>query len=305
VSPGGSKVFVTGNSKGSGTNFDYATVAYDAATGAQLWVKRYNAPANKGDFAEAVDVSPNGSKLFVSGVSYGSTSGGDYATVAYDAFTGSRLWVSRYTTPGNGFDECRALRVSPDGSKVFATGDSKGSTSIDDYATVAYKASTGAALWVKRYNGPGNGDDGAHALAVSPDGSKVFITGPSEGSGSSYDYATIAYGASAGAKLWVRRYNGPANGGDGAQALGVSPDGSQLFITGSSGSPGSADYATVAYNASTGGQLWDTLYDGPASGNDSASSLVVGPGGSRVFVTGSSQGSTSGEDFATVAYSIN
>jgi PQQ-like domain len=358
VSPGGSKVFVTGDSRGSGSNFDYATVAYDATTGAQLWVSRYNAPANKGDFAEAVDVSPNGSKVFVSGVSYGSTSGGDYAMVAYDASTGARLWVSRYTTPGNGFDETRALRVSPDGSKVFATGDSAGSTSIDDYATVAYKASTGAQLWVKRYNGPGNGDDGAHALGLSPDGSKVFVTGPSEGSASSYDYATIAYGASAGAKLWVRRYNGPANGGDGAQALGVSPDGSKLFVTGgstgssgadyatvaygssagaklwvkrydgpggdddgahalgvspdgsevfvtgSSGSPGSADYATVAYSAASGTQLWATPYDGPGNAQDSASALVVGPGGSRVFVTGSSQGSTSGEDFATVAYSI-
>jgi len=357
VGPGGSKIFVTGDSRGSSSNFDYATVAYDANTGAQLWVKRYNAAANKGDFAETVDVGPHGSKVFVSGVSYGSTSGGDYATVAYDASTGARLWVRRYTTAGNGFDEARALRVSPAGSKVFVTGDSAGSTSIDDYATLAYKASTGTQLWVKRYNGPGNGDDGAHALGVSPDGSKVFVTGPSEGSASSYDYATVAYGASAGAQLWVKRYNGPANGGDGAQALGVSPDGSnvfvtggsagssgadyatvaygssagaklwvkryngpgsdddsahalgvspdgsEVFVTGSSGSPGAADYATVAYSASSGTQLWATPYNGSGDGQDSASALAVGPGGSNVFVTGSSQGSSSGEDFATVAYS--
>jgi hypothetical protein len=84
----------------------------------------------------------------------------------------------------------------------------------------------------------------------------------------------------------------------------VSPDGSEVFVTGSSGSPGSADYATVAYSAASGTQLWATPYDGPGNAQDSASALVVGPGGSRVFVTGSSQGSTSGEDFATVAYSI-
>jgi hypothetical protein len=356
VSPDGSSVFVTGYSKGPTSDFDYATVAYDTSTAARLWVKRYNAPANKRDFAEVVGVSPGGSKVFVSGVSYGSTSGGDYATVAYNASTGAKLWVNRYNGPANGFDEVRALRVSPDASKVFVTGDSGGSTSIDDYATVAYKASTGAALWVKRYNGPRNGDDGAHALGVSRDGSKVFVTGPSEGSTSGYDYATVAYDASTGARLWLRRYNGPGNGGDGAQALGVSPDGSSVFVTGastgstsgadyatvaysastgatlwvkryngpaddqdgahalgvsrdgskvfvsgSSGAAGAADYATVAYDASTGAKLWDELYNGPGNGNDSVSALAVG--GWRVFVTGSSQGSTSGEDYATVAYS--
>ena len=38
---------------------------------------------------------------------------------------------------------------------VFVTGVSNGgSTSSDDYATIAYDASTGARLWVNRYNGP-------------------------------------------------------------------------------------------------------------------------------------------------------
>ena len=61
---------------------------------------------------------------------------------------------------------------------------------------------------MKRYNGPGNGDDVAYALGVSPDGSKVFVTGRSTGS-TSADYATVAYDASSGTQLWVKRYNGP------------------------------------------------------------------------------------------------
>ena len=35
VSPGGATVFVTGRSRGATSNFDYATVAYNAATGLQ------------------------------------------------------------------------------------------------------------------------------------------------------------------------------------------------------------------------------------------------------------------------------
>jgi hypothetical protein len=52
----------------------------------------------------------------------------------------------------------------------------------------------------------------------------------------------------------------------------------------------------VAYSASTGAQLWVTSNPG---GN-----LTVSPDGSKVFVTGTSLGSTSGLDYATAAYSI-
>src|SRR5207302_8926010 len=128
--------------------------------------------------------------------------------------------------PGNGFDAARAVGVSPDGSTVSVPGCSSGTGSGDDYATVASDASTGAQLWAKRYNGPGNSDDGATALGVTPDGSTVFVTGTSWGSGTNVDYATLAYDASTGAKLWVKRYNGPVNNADVAAAVGVSPHGS-------------------------------------------------------------------------------
>src|SRR5439155_7316395 len=101
----------------------------------------------------------------------------------------------------NSWDFATALGVSPDGSTVLVTGQSVGSGTGYDYATVAYNASTGGQLWVKRYNGAINSDDFAYPLRVSADGSEVFVTGQSIGSGSGYDYATVAYNASTGAPV--------------------------------------------------------------------------------------------------------
>jgi hypothetical protein len=47
-----------------------------------VWAKRYNGPADGDDFAGALSVSLDGSKVAVTGASGGST-GNDCATIAY------------------------------------------------------------------------------------------------------------------------------------------------------------------------------------------------------------------------------
>jgi hypothetical protein len=74
----------------------------------------------------------------VTGYSHESTSDPDYATVAYDASTGARLWAKRFRRAGNSLDVANALGVNPDGSEVFVTGYSWGSTDGFNHATVAY-----------------------------------------------------------------------------------------------------------------------------------------------------------------------
>jgi hypothetical protein len=73
------------------------------------------------------------------------------------------------------------------------------------------RAAPGARLWVARYDGPLHSYDAAHGLAVSPDGSTVFVTGDSWSGVTGRDYATVAYSAVTSRRLWVRRYSGPGN----------------------------------------------------------------------------------------------
>ena len=196
VSPDGDTVFVAGTSTGASSGEDYVTVAYRAATGAQLWLKRYDGPGysyNSSDQALSAAVSPAGDLVFVTGRSQGRAWGVDYATVAYDAATGAQRWVARYNGPANRLNMAASVAVSPAGDTVFVTGHSEGRASGFDYATVAYDAVTGAQRWVARYNGPGNSDDAAFSMAVSPHGNTVYVTGSSAGRGSGQDYATVAY----------------------------------------------------------------------------------------------------------------
>ena len=279
------------------------SMARPAGSGGRLWVSSYQGPGGD-DSARSVAVSPDGGTVFVTGASEGELTLGhlDYATVAYNASTGAQLWVRRYNGPANGQDMARSIAVSPDGSAVFVTGASDGGVSSYDYATVGYDAATGARLWVRRYHGPANGNDGALQLAVSPDGGAVFVTGGSQSGALSCDYATVAYDASTGAQLWVRRYHGPRGGKDYATSIAVSPSGGRVFVTGGSAGRASKDYATIAYDAVTGARLWVRRYNGPASGWDYAHSLAVSPDGRSVFVTGESEGIGTGLDYATIGY---
>jgi PQQ-like domain len=298
VSPDGATVFVTGNSFGGPSGTDYATVAYDTATGAQRWASRYSGPASQVDYANSVAVSPDGATVFVTGTSHGATSSDDYATVAYNAATGAQRWARRYNGPANGDDQASTLSVSPGGATVFVTGLSRGASGFG-YATLAYNAATGARRWVRR--APATRDGGS-SLAVSPGGGTVFVAGTSRGT-SNLDYATVAYNAATGARRWASRYNGHANGADTASSVAVSPGGATVFVTGRSrGATSNFDYATVAYNAATGARRWVSRYNGPKNADDWAVSVAAGPGGQSVFVTGTSPGRASGYDYATIAY---
>jgi uncharacterized delta-60 repeat protein len=235
-------VYVTGYSYRTTSNFDYATLKYDA-NGSQQWLSRYNGPGNGYDEPRAIALDGAGN-VYVTGYSLGSGTSDDYATVKYNA-SGAEQWVARYNGPGNLYDQAAALGVDGE-ANVFVTGYSSGAAGDYDYATVKYD-SAGSELWAARYNGPGYPYyDRAEALAIGPGGS-VYVTGWSYGVASSYDYATLKYDSD-GRQRWVVRYDGPPHGFDAAFALAAGPDG-EVYVTGASPGSGTGDdYATVKYS---------------------------------------------------------
>lgn len=303
VSPDGTKVLVTGVGYSAGRGDDLATIAYDASTGATIWSKRYSSPGFSADLAWGVAVNPDGGTVYVTGEDQGvGGTGFDLVTIAYEAATGTKTWFQRWSRLGS--DQGEAVAVSPDGTTVVVAGqsDQTGANTDYSYVAIAFDAVTGERLWVQRYAGPGIAQDHAYALAFSPDGAGVFVTGNSEGT-TGPDYGTVAIDTATGAKLWARRYNGPVNGQDYARSIAVSPDGSAVFVTGFSlGANNVYDYATLAYDATTGGHLWTKRYDDPQGNWDAGTSVVVDPDGTTVYVTGNSTDSTGYADMTTFAY---
>jgi hypothetical protein len=160
----------------------------------------------------------------------------------------------------------------------------------------------GGQLWVSRF--PADGSELFNTEVVSPDGSRVFVTGASSGGRLDRDdFETVAYAAATGKQLWARSYSGPGKLYDEPSAIAVSPDGRAVFVTGDSGRALGDGYATVAYDAATGRQLWASRYHGPVPGLDRAASVAISPGGREVLVTGDIKGrGTRAYDYATVAY---
>jgi hypothetical protein len=286
-------IYVTGQSIGSGSDYDYATIKY-YAYGDTAWVRRYNGEANSGDAANALAVDGSGN-VYVTGLSIGSGSSYDYATIKYLP-NGDTAWVRRYNGPGNSGDLALALAVDDSGN-VYVTGYSFGSGSDADYATIKYLPN-GDSAWVRRYNGPGNSGDLALALAVDDSGN-VYVTGYSADISSGYDYATIKYKPD-GDSAWVRRYNGPGDSADNATALAVDDSGN-VYVTGYSADISSGyDYATIKY-LPNGDSAWVRRYNGPGDSSDYATALAV-DGSGNVYVTGQSVGSGSNYDYATIKY---
>ena len=286
-------IYVSGESYGSGTNADYATIKYNSS-GVQQWVQRYNGFGNGYD--QAASISIDGSdNVYVTGISEGSGTDYDYATIKYSP-AGVQVWVQRYNGPANSIDYANAIAIDGSGN-VCVTGVSYGSGSSYDYLTIKYN-SAGETLWTRRYNGPGNYTDGAFDI-VADNAGNVYVTGRSYGSGTGKDWATIKYNAD-GVEQWVQRSNGAGSGEDGAYCLALDGLGN-VYVTGYSyNSITKKDYVTIKYNP-IGVEQWTQRYNGPENGDDEAYYIAVDILG-NVYVTGQSYGSGTNFDYVTIKY---
>jgi uncharacterized delta-60 repeat protein len=280
-------IYVTGRSW-IGTYTDYATIKINPA-GVILWSAKYNGAANKDDESRAIAVDGSGN-IYVTGLSY-NTLNGDCVTIKYNS-NGDSVWVKRYGS--DAFDAGNSIAVDNLGN-VYVAATSVGSGTGQDYATIKYN-SIGDTLWVRRCNPFTNSDEFATSIHLD-DSNNVYVTGISWGG----KFVTVKYD-SEGVLKWTSIYNGPEYSQNGEITVMSDLDQSHnIYITGRSlGTGTNFDYATIKYN-SAGVQQWAARYNGPGNYNDFPYGIKA-DGSGNVYVTGRSDGSGTGSDFATIKY---
>jgi outer membrane protein assembly factor BamB len=262
VTPDGSFVVVAGLSEAAPGMAMLLTAGLDAATGAVRWTALDGGPSQIGDpDSDAQLALLDGATLVASAAGQGADGTLDIHVVARDAATGALAWAARHAQP-EGVDRPHALAVAPWVVLVAGATEPKGDGGSADYVTFALNAANGEELWAARFNGLGSRTDRALALAVSPDGARVFVAGesfgtPAEihvnpidaGAGTGLDYGTVAYRVADGVRLWAAQYDG-ANSVDRARGIAVTPDGARVIVGGHShGGASGFDYAAVAYDS--------------------------------------------------------
>jgi uncharacterized delta-60 repeat protein len=157
--------------------------------------------------------------------------------------------------------------------------------------------------WVRNYiSGYSPAFDFSYAIAVDPSSGNIYVAGSSYGSNQLPDVVTIKYNSS-GDTVWVRRYNGPDNNWDDAQAMAVDAAGN-VYVTGKTYSDSTFfNYVTIKYSAA-GVQEWVAQYDGPSNNDDGATAIAV-DGSGNVYVTGHSWQSGTSWDYATIKYNCS
>lgn len=231
-------------------------------------------------FSTSVVTSPDGSTVFVTGTSeYGL--GGKAATSAYDASTGARKWAASYPATGS-LESARgtAMAISPDGATLFVTGlvgCSRCGRFYAHFMTIAYEVATGDQIWASR----DEGDGGAYAVVVSPDGRWLVVSGQADGGNAS---RTIAYDPATGEALWAIGHPGvPTHWGGG---LVVSPGSDLVYVATGPGSS-RCGFNVSAHGMYDGSRLWSSRFDvgpGPRCGRPTA--MRLSPDGRTGYVTG-------------------
>lgn len=183
--PGGSQIRVTGSSGSTFNDWDFATVIYDANTGAQMAVERNpNSSGTSQDKAFAMSTDSQGN-TYILGTTYKTASKYDVQIVKLDA-NYSTLFVN--TFDGHGFDDA-GVNLTIDGNdNVYIVGTSYVTATKKELLVMKYDKNGNLKWTFKRQAHGGQDADGLRIKMMSSN--EIFI-GANYGSGNSQDIALL------------------------------------------------------------------------------------------------------------------
>jgi DNA-binding beta-propeller fold protein YncE len=228
---------------------------------------------------QGLALSPGGEHLYVA-----SEAEDAVAIFRRDGISGTLSYagvVRRSNTGDVALDGAYAVAISPDGKHVYVPG-----CYDDTVALFTRNSTTGLLTYVGRLTDGFAGIDGlngANSVAISPDGASVYVAGREDDA-----VAIFSRNEANGALTYlgmVKDGVGGVDGLDGARAVVVSPDGSQVYVA----SQLDDALAVFARDPGTGLLTFVKAHkdgQGGVDGLNTADGLAVSPDGAHIYVAG-------------------
>ncbi len=294
TSPDGRLVYIAGVTDGdasSAVDYDYLLIAYEAATGQQVWEARFAGVAGFANAeAHGLALSADGKAIFVTGKTCKTAFlTCVVATVAYEAATGKAIWPDAAVLSAEEMVYQSSIAVSPDGRQVYVVGQHLDKDGTLLGSTNAYEAATGALLWRSFHIPEGGANSVSVDVALSPDGQKVYVAGGKLSErGRTEDLVLLVYDATDGS---LRGEAHHPTYGDAPTGMAVSGDGSRVAVTHMNLNKETGNYSalTVAYD-SEGREIWSKKFRGCEESGCAARPWYYGPlaishDGSSIYMT--------------------
>ncbi len=225
---------------------NYFTRKMDNATGNMIWDKRGpEAQNNVTNCGTWLALMPNDDVVMCQRV-FGAN-GYDVYLHRFAALDGSTVWSRTYDSPTHSGDDPKKMICDADGNLIVV-----GVQDISwnyNFMVLKFDGETGNAIWNSNYDGPPGWYDVAKDVTTGPGGS-VIVTGLSDGSGTGWDWATVAFDGADGAQLWEKRFDGPTSQSDEPSCV-IANDAGEVFVTGYGyGQDSNKDMFTIFYKVS-------------------------------------------------------
>ncbi len=238
-------LFVSGESVGIGTYYDYCIVKYDHETGDSIWVARYSGAANDMDSPSGIVTDIYGN-CYVTGWSMKDTTL-DILTIKYSRY-GEKVWETRYDGTYRGED--RGYDIAIDSlCNVYVAGRSMVVSNNPNCILLKYNEN-GVQQWVQTYGGLANYYDAFYEVQVDRF-DNIYTTGFILTSllhyPYNYDFITAKYSPN-GDLMWMEIYSDTANNPNQAYLLAVDKK-CNVFVSGDFYiSSTNRDFCTLKYS---------------------------------------------------------
>jgi hypothetical protein len=290
-------VYVTGASIDNvNDNFDLVVLKFNSI-GVLQWSYYYDngaTPLPK-DVGTAI-IGDNNGGIYVTGSSFGKYTMLDYVTLKLNSTSGNQIWEKRYDY--DDFNDISST-INYDGTNIYVSGGSQISTSQNRWqlATIAYEASTGLELFVRRSQGNAtSGIDEVFDIAID-NTNNIYVTGAVVNESSGYDISLYKLDNQLNI-IWEEHFDGF---GLDDKGFGVKIDSEyNVYVAGYLTHPNEGrNFGLVKYN-SIGELQWFRQFNGLANLDDEAVQLVIDLN-DNIFVTGATTNSNN-FDFVTLGY---